>query len=95
MLTLTNFTELKEWLRIDGTADDNILTLLLNSAKSYLEGAGVPEASIPADKLDLYKQALLIHIEMGYETDERKIPILERAFQSILLQLRAGLIVIE
>jgi uncharacterized phage protein (predicted DNA packaging) len=95
MITLTNFTELKVWLRIDSADDDAVLSLLLNSAKSYLEGAGIPELEITDQNLDLYKQALLIYIEMKYDTDERKINKLEKSFQSILLQLRAGLIVIE
>jgi hypothetical protein len=95
MLTLDTFTELKDWLRIDGPDDDKVLALLLNSAKNFLEGAGVPEASITTNTLDLYKHALLIHIGMEYEADERKISILEKAFQSKLLQLRAGIIVVE
>lgn len=92
MLTLEDFSELKTALRIDGSEDDKVLALLLGAAKSYLKGAGVPEEKIiDEDTLYLYKQALLIYIEMDYETDERKIPRLERAFQRLLLQLKAGI----
>ncbi|MDY7224658.1 head-tail connector protein [Halalkalibacterium halodurans] len=90
MLTLENFPELKTALRIDGSEDDKVLTLLLNAAKTYLENAGIPEASIHKDHLDLYKQAILIYIGLDYEYDDRKIPKLERALQRILLQLRVG-----
>lgn len=90
MLTLENFPELKIALRIDGSEDDSVLTLLLNAAKGYLEGAGVPEAKISEETLDLYKHALIIYLEMDYEYDEKKIPRLERAFNRILLQLKAG-----
>jgi hypothetical protein len=93
MLTLETFTELKDWLRVDGSEDDKVLTLLLGAAKTYLEGAGVPEAKITEGTLDLYKQALLIYMEIDYEYDDRKIPKLERAFQRILLQLKAGIVV--
>jgi len=90
MLTLDNFPELKTALRIDGSEDDSVLTLLLSAAKGYLEGAGVPEAKITEETLALYKQALIIYLEMDYEYDEKKIPRLERAFNRILLQLKAG-----
>ncbi|MEK4871559.1 head-tail connector protein [Niallia sp. FSL W8-1348] len=90
MITLENFTELKDAIRIDGSEDDSVLTLLLNAAKGYLEGAGVPEAKISEETLDLYKQALIIYLEMDYEYDEKKIPRLERSFNRILLQLKAG-----
>lgn len=90
MLTIETFKELKDWLRIDGADDDKVLTLLLSAAKSYLEDAGVPESAITESKLDKYKQALLIYIEMDYEYDERKIPRLENALNRLLLQLRAG-----
>ncbi|MBN6887019.1 putative phage protein (predicted DNA packaging) [Cytobacillus horneckiae] len=91
MLTLENFPELKDALRIDGSEDDNVLTLLLNAAKIYLEGAGVPEEKITDSTLSLYKQAIIIYLNFDYEYDERKIAKLERAFQRILLQLRAGI----
>ena len=90
MITLENFIELKDALRIDGSEDDNVLALLLNSAKAYLKGAGVPEEKITDETIDLYKQALIIYLEMDYEYDEKKIPRLERSFTRILLQLKAG-----
>lgn len=89
MLTLD---ELKSALRIDGSEDDNVLISLLSAAKSYLKGAGVPESLITGEDIYLYNQALILYIGMDYEYDDRKIPKLERAFQRILLQLKAGLI---
>ena len=90
MLSIDNFSELKDALRIDGSDEDNVLELLLNAAKIYLKGAGVPEEKITKDTMDLYKQAILIYLEMDYEYDVRKISKLERAFIRILLQLKAG-----
>lgn len=89
MLTLD---ELKKALRIDGVEDDVVLISLLNAAESYLKGAGVPLSLVSADDIDLYNQAVSLYIGMDYEYDDRKIPKLERAFQRILLQLKAGLI---
>ncbi|USK43727.1 head-tail connector protein [Cytobacillus oceanisediminis] len=91
MLTLENFTELKTALRIDGSEDDKVLALLLKSAKAYLKGAGVPEEKITEETLDLYKQAIILYLGFDYEYEDRKIAKLERAFQRILLQLRAGI----
>src|SRR4051812_39598955 len=84
--------ELKKALRIDGVEDDTVLISLLNAAKSYLNGAGVPESLVSSDDLDLYNQAITLYIGLDYEYDDRKIPKIERAFQRILLQLKAGLI---
>lgn len=92
MLTFESFIELKDWLRVDGFDDDNVLKLLFKAAKIYIEGAGVPEKAITEETLDLYKQSILIYIEMDYETDERKMVRLEKGFQRILLQLKAGVL---
>lgn len=91
MITLYNFPELKTALRIDGSEDDEVLALLLNAAKAYLSGAGVPEDKITSENLGLYKQSIILYIGVEYEYEERKIAKLERAFQRILLQLRAGI----
>lgn len=91
MLTLENFPELKTALRIDGSEDDKVLALLLKAAKTSLKIAGVPEDKITVETLDLYKQAIILYLGFDYEYEERKIAKLERAFQRILLQLRAGI----
>jgi uncharacterized phage protein (predicted DNA packaging) len=90
MVTLENFTELKTALRIDESEDDSVLTLLLNAAKSSIRNAGIKEESVAYEDTDLYKQLILLYIEMDYEYDDRKIPKLERSYQNILLQLKAG-----
>ena len=91
MINLQNFPELKDSLRIDGSEDDSVLTLLLDAAKSSLKVSGVPEDKVTEDYLPLYKRALILFLEMEYEYDEKKIPRLERAFTSTLLQLKAGI----
>ncbi len=91
MITLENFPELKTALRIDGSEDDKVLALLLKAAKTSLKGAGVPEEKITDETRDLYKQAIILYLGFDYEYEERKITKLERAYQRILLQLRAGI----
>ncbi|PAD70882.1 hypothetical protein CHH83_01400 [Bacillus sp. 7586-K] len=91
MLTLENFPELKTALRIDGSEDDKVLALLLKSAKTDLKIAGVPEEKITEETIDLYKRAIILYLGFDYEYEERKIAKLERAYQRILLQLRAGI----
>lgn len=87
MLTLEN---IKTAVRLDGSEDDSVLTLLLNSAKQSMKIAGVREELVAEDNLDLYDQAIILYIEMDYETDDRKIERMDKAFQRILLQLKAA-----
>ncbi|MGV2788104.1 phage gp6-like head-tail connector protein, partial [Clostridium perfringens] len=48
---------LKSYLRIDGSEDDNVLTLLLGAAKEYLRNAGVAEPESGPDDGKLYDLA--------------------------------------
>ncbi|WP_328699972.1 head-tail connector protein [Chengkuizengella marina] len=77
--------ELKEYLRIDGSEDDVILTLLLDAAKEYLSNAGVLES-----ESKLYKLAVLLYVTLHYENRDpsQKMDKLNFALQSIILQLK-------
>lgn len=81
--------ELKTYLRIDGSEDDGILALLIDSAKEYLTNAGVPE---PEEPSSLYKLAVMLHVALNYENRDpaQKIERFNYALQSIILQLKVG-----
>ncbi|WP_328699976.1 head-tail connector protein [Chengkuizengella marina] len=77
--------QLKEYLRIDGSEDDVILTLLLDAAIEFLVKAGVPET-----ESNLYKLAVMLYVTLHYENRDpsQSIEKLNFAFQSIILQLK-------
>lgn len=81
----------KEYLRIDGGHDDQMLGLLIDSAKEYLSNSGVKE---PEEENNLYNLALTMLVTHWYENREQvtgSIPRnLELGLQSIILQLKAG-----
>ena len=78
----------KEYLRIDGDQDDEMLGLLLNSAKEYMTNAGVEE-----QETDLYKLGIMMLVTHWYENREQvsgTIPhTLSMGLQSIILQLKS------
>lgn len=84
MLNLT-LDELKNYLRIDESEDDSILTFLMDGAKEYLKNAGVLESDS-----SLYKLAVMLYVALHYENRDpsTKIDKLNFAFESIVLQLK-------
>ncbi|WP_034301986.1 head-tail connector protein [Bacillus cihuensis] len=82
--------QVKEYLRIDGTYDDSLLVLLMESAKEYLENAGVPECDSKA-----YELAILMLVTHWYENREQQVvgktsTAIDHGLRSIILQLRVG-----
>jgi uncharacterized phage protein (predicted DNA packaging) len=77
--------EVKNWLRIDGSEDDMLLTLLIDGAKEYLTNAGVPESDSA-----LYKLAVMLYVALHYENRDpsAKMDKMNFAFESIVLQLK-------
>lgn len=80
----------KEYLRIDGDQDDNMLGLLIDSAKEYLSNAGVKEQDST-----LYRLAITMLVTHWYEHREQSIDgrtsrVIEMGLQTIILQLRVG-----
>lgn len=77
--------EIKKHLRIDGSEDDDVLTLHLDAAIDFLVRAGVVETESP-----LYKQAILIHVLLNYQNYESSLNVdaLNKSLTSIILQLR-------
>ena len=84
MLELTLET-LKKYLRVDGSEDDEILTLLIDASKEYLTGSGVRESNTA-----LYKLAVMMHVALNYENRNPAIKIesINFALQSIILQIK-------
>lgn len=81
--------ELKTYLRIDGSEDDSILTLLLAAAGEYLKNAGVPDSNVTSAS---YKLAIMLYVALHYENRDPSVK-LERfsfALESIILQLKVG-----
>ncbi|WP_339273632.1 head-tail connector protein [Paenibacillus sp. FSL W8-0426] len=77
--------ELKKYLRIDGSEDDDILALLVEASKEFMAGAGVKEANTA-----LYKLAVMMHVALNYENRNPAIKIesINYALQSIILQIK-------
>lgn len=80
----------KEYLRIDGDHDDDIVGLLIDSAKEYMKNAGVEEQVNP-----LYKLAITMLVTHWYENrlqtpEGRTSDVLKLGLQSIILQLKVG-----
>lgn len=76
---------LKKYLRVDGSEDDEILTLLIDASKEYLKGSGVSESNTA-----LYKLAVMMHVALNYENRNPAIKIesINFALQSIILQIK-------
>lgn len=79
----------KEYLRIDGDHDDEMLGLLIKSAKEYMKNAGVK-----GQETELYNLAIMMLVTNWYENREQvtsSIPkTISLGLQSIILQLKAG-----
>lgn len=84
-MTDTFLEELKGYLRIDGSEDDIVLTLLVEAAKEYLANAGVKE-----EPSSLYKLAIMLYVALHYENRDPSIKIekFNFALESIILQLK-------
>lgn len=84
-MTNTFLEELKGYLRIDGSEDDIVLTLLVEAAKEYLVNAGVKE-----DTSSLYKLAVMLYVALHYENRDPSVKIekFNFALESIILQLK-------
>lgn len=83
---------LKSYLRIDGSEDDNVLTLLIGAAQEYLRNAGVPEPdSGPDGDGKLYDLAVCLRVHRERARDEKEVERVDRSLISIILQLKTGI----
>ena len=72
----------KQYLRIDGSEQDSLLSSFITAAKAYLANAGVEEN----EEDDLYKLAVCIFASIHFDGDDKGG--LERALTSIILQIK-------
>jgi uncharacterized phage protein (predicted DNA packaging) len=84
-----DLTKLKNYLRIDGSEDDDILTLLVGAAKKDLKDSGVsePTAEAPDERYDLL---VMLNVALHYENRDPsfKIDKLNYAYQNLILKLK-------
>lgn len=82
---------IKDFLRIDGSFDDELLELLISSAKEYLSNSGVSEGKNKDSKQ--YELAVAMLVTHWYENREQVVGDTPRnltlGLQSIILQLKA------
>ncbi|MCI6925555.1 head-tail connector protein [Butyricicoccus porcorum] len=76
--------EVKAYLRIDGSGEDDLLQSLIASAEAYMAKSGVPEQ--PEDPTwKLLRNVLVLHFY-----DRRDSPDIPAGARGLLLQLRSG-----
>jgi len=78
----------KKYLRIDGSEDDEVLALLIESAEEELEESGIPEER---KKERRYELAVMLYVTLFYENRDPSIQIdkLNTAYQSLILKLKS------
>lgn len=78
---------LKSYLRIDGSEDDPILTLLVGAAEKDLKDSGVPKPTEPDERYDL---AVMLYCALHYENRDPSLKIdkLNTAYMSLILKLK-------
>lgn len=84
-----DLTTLKNYLRIDGSEDDQILTLLVGVAKKDLKDSGVaePAAGSPDERYDLL---VMLNVALHYENRDPSIKIekLNYAYENLILKMK-------
>lgn len=81
----------KEYLRIDGDHDNEMIGLLIDSAHEYLQNAGVNRD----EESKQYQLAVMMLVTHWYENRNQEIEgrtsrTMGMALQAIILQLKAG-----
>lgn len=73
--------EAKEYLRIDGDEDDNLVSFFISAAEKHMDNAGVTDK-----ESELYKLAVMIFVADAYEN--RTTANSGSKISGIILQLR-------
>ncbi|GGH83568.1 putative phage protein (predicted DNA packaging) [Pullulanibacillus pueri] len=82
--------EVKNFLRVDSTADDALINSLIKSSDQYLKGAGCDSTA----NLELYEQAQKILITHWYQNRTAALVgtmshLVDFSLQSIILSLKS------
>ncbi|EIT85913.1 hypothetical protein A374_08759 [Fictibacillus macauensis ZFHKF-1] len=85
-----NMDLLKKYLRIDGSEDDDILALLVESAKKDLMDSGVPEP-VGGFVDQRYDLLIMLHVGMYYENRDSTVNVekFNTMYQNLLLKLKS------
>ena len=77
----------KQFMRVDGTDDDSLITALMAAAKTYLDKAGIPEPAEEDPQYTLAVQILTLHYYDHRDSvgDEAAIPT---GLQPIINQMK-------
>lgn len=83
-------TEVKQYLRIDGTEEDSLLSSLIDAAQVYITNAIGFDALVYADTYTLYTLAVCLLVAHWFENREvvGKADKLAYSLDSILFQLQ-------
>src|SRR5690606_42098661 len=87
MMPELTLDEVKTYLRIDGSEDDAILALLMNSAKEYLANSGIPEPEQGSERSS-YNLAVMLYVALHYQNRDpaARMNKFRFALESMLLQ---------
>lgn len=77
----------KQFLKLEGGENDNILSLLIANAEEYLAQSGVVSQPLNPQ----YQVAVIVHVLLHYENYDKSLNVkaLEKSLQTSVLQLRS------
>lgn len=86
---MPNLDVIKNYLRIDGSEDDEVLALLMDAAEEDLKDSGVPDSKKQDSR---YSLAVMLFVSLHYENRDpsMKIEKMNTAYQNLILKLKTG-----
>ncbi|MBP3038067.1 head-tail connector protein [Bacillaceae bacterium Marseille-Q3522] len=86
---MPDLTKVKKYLRVDGSEDDDILTLLMDAAVDDLKDSGIQEPVGTTDPR--YDLAVMLFVALHFENRDpsMKIDKLNAAYMSLILKLKS------
>lgn len=87
-------TDMKEFLRVDGTYDDSVIESLIEAAKVELTLSGVIERTYGSPDYPLYELAVKVIVTQNYE-DRGLEKRDNRVLESLILKLKSYPIVVK
>ena len=80
--------DVKTYCRIDGEAEDALLCALIETAKDYLAGAGIPEPEKASPRYLLAVEALVLHYYDYRGLTEAPAPSAIPGISNLIVQLK-------
>lgn len=79
---------LKNYLRIDGSEDDDLLTSFVSAAEGHLQNAGVQEPEDGPSR-EQYHLAIMLYVKREYDPlTDIELERIQKAIEGIILQLK-------